>query len=72
MGNLTIGFLNWSKTRSLRRLYLIEDDPGERSPISTSSELYKASVPEMLKQLKTQLEREGKTNMRCQYQDFWR
>ena len=54
------------------RLYNIEDDPGENSPIDTSSELYKKSVPTMLNQLNKQLEKEARINMRCQLQDFWR
>jgi len=59
-------------THSPPSLYLIEDDPGERSPIDTFSELYKASVPRMLKKLRRQFKREGRTNMRSQLQDFWR
>ena len=53
-------------------MYNIEDDPGENSPIDTSSELYKKSVPAMLNQLNKQLEKEARINMRCQLQDFWR
>ena len=54
------------------RLYDIEEDPGENSPIATSSELYKTSVRIMLKQRRKQLKQEARVNMRCQLQDFWR
>ena len=65
-------FIDIEKYPYDNRLYNIEDDPGENSPIDTSSELYKKSVPTMLYQLNKQLEKEARINMRCQLQDFWR
>ena len=56
----------------MARLYNIEEDPGEKSPIEPSSEVYKKAVPRMLQELKAQQENEQRSDMRCQLQDFWR